>query len=109
VHILGEFGQVETEVEIAREKSRGGQFPFCDKVLPKAERSAGCIENPRITSRGELSQVWECHSTIKYQFQEYIQNAQQHEDSEAEVVSPDPEEGSRDVHVEVVVRIRENQ
>jgi hypothetical protein len=39
VHLLGEFRQVKPEVAVAREKSRGGQFPFCDKVLPKVDRS----------------------------------------------------------------------
>lgn len=40
VHLLREFGQVKTEVAVAKGKGRGGQFLFCDKVLPKADRSA---------------------------------------------------------------------
>ncbi len=44
VHLLGEFGQVKTEVEAAREKSRGGWFPFCDEVLPKVPEAPRTLE-----------------------------------------------------------------
>ena len=92
VHLLREFRQVKVEVEAAREKSRGGQFPFHDKVLPEADGSAQGTENLRISSRGEPNQAWKCHSTIKSQIQEHIQNPQQDEHPEVEILSCDPEE-----------------
>ncbi|KAF8219070.1 hypothetical protein L208DRAFT_1383121 [Tricholoma matsutake] len=51
VHLLGEFGQVKTEVAVARAKSRGGWFLFCDKVLPKADRATRNTKNLRISRR----------------------------------------------------------
>ncbi len=60
VHLLREFRQVKMEVEAAREKSRGGQFPFCDKkhVTKFFLKQTEVPEAPRtLESQVEVSQT----------------------------------------------------